>query len=211
MKLGRISFALLTVLFLVSVASSSPLFEATALIDQGLYREAIPLLDQAISENANDFDTWAMKAYAHLMLVEYMDALSAANAAIAINPNDSDIHTNKAAALIGLARAGQFSDVQAAYRNAIKEANIAKDLNIQNKRAWYNHGIAMWELGELIGDYGYLAEADYDFSYALLIDPNDTQAIEASNNVTQRLREVGYEPPQDNGFPGGKDETIVAY
>ncbi len=193
---------IILVMLCVITASASPdsyarAGEGVSLIEAGDYEEALVVLTQATTLDPGDFYAWYNRGVACLYLGKNQEALQSFNAALEIDPKYGDALVNRAAALIELARAGTYQDPDPAYRKAIQAASTAIDLDIKNKRAWYQRGLAYWELGNLDVAFG-------DFAYALQIDPEYTVAKEAMNKVSNEIRDTGYTPPDDNGFPGGK-------
>lgn len=193
---------IILVMLCVLIVSASPdsyarASEGVSLIEAGDYEEALAALTQATTLDPGDFYAWYNRGLACLALGKNQEALQSFNAALEIDPKDGDALVNRAAALILLARAGTYQDPDPAYKKAIQAASTAIDLDIMNKRAWYQRGLAYWDLGILDVALG-------DFAYALQIDPAYDAAKKALNAVSEEIRETGYTPPDDNGFPGGK-------
>ncbi len=178
------------------------LAEGVRLLEEGSYNEAIAQFDQAIALDPQDAYAHYNKGYALLMLGDYWNSLSSLNSALEINPDDGDALVNKAACLISLARANQVEDIDATYRKAIETCDKAIQLDIQNKRAWYQRGMAYWGLAASNPDL--LDQAWIDLNYALQIDPSYSAAQDARDQLSDYMYSIGYQPSDDGGFQGGK-------
>jgi tetratricopeptide (TPR) repeat protein len=178
------------------------LAEGLRLVETGSYSEAVSQFDQAIALDPGDSYAYYNKGYALLMLEDYWNALSSFNAALEIRPDDGDALVNKAACLISLAKAGQVEDTGATYGKAIEACDKAIQLDINNKRAWYQRGLAYWSSGALNPDA--LDQAWVDFNYAYQIDPSYSLALEARNQLSDYMLSIGHQPSDDGGFQGGK-------
>jgi tetratricopeptide (TPR) repeat protein len=178
------------------------LAEGVRLVEAGSYGEAVSQFDQAIALDPGDSYAYYNKGYALLMLEDYWNALSSFNSALEINPSDGDALVNKAACLISLAKAGQVEDTGVTYGKAIEACNTAIQLDMGNKRAWYQRGMAYWGLGASNPDA--LDQAWGDFNYAYQIDPSYSLALEARDQLSDYMFSIGHQPSDDGGFQGGK-------
>jgi tetratricopeptide (TPR) repeat protein len=182
------------------ISEEAAINESNNYVTQGYYlqgQEAIDLYDKAIQIYPQNFYAYYNKGATLIQLERYREAVDALNMALSIKSDDSDALVNKAVALIGAARSGQYTNAEAAYQKAIQACDMAIQLDKMNLRAYNNRGQAEWSLGELTQDRDILEEAFNDF---MLVNQwgEGSYAVDAGNQahaVSLRMQELGMQPP----------------
>ena len=141
------------------------------LAQQGDYAAAVEQFNQAIAIDQGDYYALYNKGSCLLSLGSYEAALAATNAALDLNNGDPDAWVNRAAAIISLARAGYFSDSTSAYQQAIVATENANNIK-PSARAYFQQGLAYWDLGDTDGAFNGL-------NYALNYEPENSKYREA--------------------------------
>jgi serine/threonine protein kinase/tetratricopeptide (TPR) repeat protein len=85
---------------------------------RGRFREALPLLDRAVGEDAKDFGSWFLKGRCHQVLDEHAEAVAAYGTAIALRPNYARAYVARAEILY--AKQQNFAQAGADLEQAIK-------------------------------------------------------------------------------------------
>ncbi|MDD1720438.1 MAG: tetratricopeptide repeat protein [Euryarchaeota archaeon] len=147
-----------------------PLLSAIALLRQGDAWQAASQCDAALALNALDLNAWLCKATVEAAEHRFVDACERLSKAIELAPNDVGVLVSQGACFI---RLGRFDE-------AIRVLYRAQKIDHSNIRAWINKGIA----------YAYthrLKDALNCFSEALLLDPDNTDARTAKEEMLRRL------------------------
>jgi len=194
------------------ISEEAAIAESNNYVTQGYSlqgQEAIDLYDKAIQIYPQNFYAYHNKGTTLIQLERYLEAVEALNMALSIKPDDSDALVNKAVALIGAARSGQYTNAEAAYQKVIQACDMAIQLSESNLRAWNNRGQAEWSLGELTQDTSILLKAYHDFRHVYDIGSGSYGAdagIQA-DEVYRRMLELGWQPPNNENPYGFREEA----
>ncbi|MGZ4936035.1 MAG: tetratricopeptide repeat protein [Halobacteriota archaeon] len=147
-----------------------PLLLAIALLKQGDAWQAASQCDAALALDALDINAWLCKATVEAAEHRFIDACERLSKAIELAPNDVGVLVSQGACLI---RLGRFDE-------AIRVLYRAQKNDRSNIRAWINKGVA----------YAYtnrMKDALNCFNEALLLDPDNTDARAAKEEMLRRL------------------------
>ncbi len=143
---------------------------ADALIDQGGYLEALPVIQQAIRLNGQQASLWAEQGRILRQLQRYPEALDSYNQALELEPGNTRILSGKGWVL---ERLGRTEEALAQYRAAAQ----SEPGNAWN---WYNLGCALISLGRY-------EDAIPGLRNAVLIDPQHAGSWANWGSALRRL------------------------
>jgi Flp pilus assembly protein TadD len=132
---------------------------AEAYLSQGLYEQALPHLEAAVTFAATEVEYQMQLGFVRYVIGDDAGAINSYNAVIAIDGNNAEAWFNLA--MVGFGQS-QFAEAEACFRRS-------SELQPVDAQTWNNRGVCLWKLERK-------ADARVCFQKALQIDPNDQDA-----------------------------------
>ncbi len=159
-----LSLCLLSSLFLLAQDYQVLLNEAEQHFKWGRVQASLETCDQAIEEEANNYQAYQKRGRAYRFLGDPNRALQDYNTALRINPNHANSYVGRAQTHLKIS----------AYTEAIQDYNLALRIDPQHPQAiqmLYNRALAKQKLADFkaaLVDYNLLLEANPDYTKALV-------------------------------------------